>query len=57
MGGFVKLESRVWQGAGGRQSEQRGERKESSSGGSRQAKKEGSGTGEFTSLPLPTLFH
>ena len=37
--------------------EERGEKKESVSGGSRQVKKEGSGMGEFTSLPLHTLFH
>ena len=39
------------------EAEQKGERKESVSGGSRQVKKEGNDTGEFTSLPLPTLFH
>ena len=39
------------------EAKQRGERKESVSGGSRQVKKEGSGTSKFTSLPLPTLFH
>ena len=44
-------------GEGGEEEKYKEERERERQGGSRQVEKKGSGTCQFTSLPLPTLFH